>query len=514
MYAESPSSLPTSSKLRSKGGRRGSRTAPPQSKELTQNARIIVREAHRPRDRRRARLHVGPRPVRRLRQAQGAGLRTRAASSSTPQVSRRRAGRRPQEVRRRRHAAAGDLDVLDAGAHARGEAGRRGAVPRRRGQEVRDPRRGAPEEGRPRRREGPRGPRRQGAEKSMPPATGELAKTKPKAAASAYNPNLNYWTPTAYTNGKVFFNMGGGSFVCSATIVNTEGHDTVWTAGHCVHGGSGGSGRPTGSSCRPTTTTSPTRAVRHLDGRAAVEPHRLDQQLGLHRGHRRRDHEHAQRLAHRRLLRRPRHPRQQRQERLRGRLRLPGRVAVRRRQPVPLLGHLVARVAGPVDHLRDDQDPVRHDPRRERRPVAERLRRQLGLPERHQQPDRPDRRPDDDASRRTSTTPRGTCSTPLAGSSACSRSSLSPVAGATSRARSRGGSSARTAARCGSRSRPAGRRATRSSPSTSTRRPRPSPSPCRRPATRRSLQRHHRRARHVPSDGARCASRSARGSLR
>ena len=34
-----------------------------------------------------------------------------------------------------------------------------------------------------------------------------------KAAASAWNPNLNYWTPTAYTNGKVFFNMGGGSFV-------------------------------------------------------------------------------------------------------------------------------------------------------------------------------------------------------------------------------------------------------------------------------------------------------------
>ena len=34
--------------------------------------------------------------------------------------------------------------------------------------------------------------------------------------------------------------MNGGSFVCSAAIVNTEGKDTVWTAGHCVHGGSGG----------------------------------------------------------------------------------------------------------------------------------------------------------------------------------------------------------------------------------------------------------------------------------
>ena len=74
-------------------------------------------------------------------------------------------------------------------------------------------------------------PKTQGAQNSVPPATGELAKAKPKAAASAWNPNLNYWTPTAYTNGKVFFNMGGGSFVCSAAIVNTEGRDTVWTAG-------------------------------------------------------------------------------------------------------------------------------------------------------------------------------------------------------------------------------------------------------------------------------------------
>ena len=83
-------------------------------------------------------------------------------------------------------------------------------------------------------------PKTQGAENSVPPVTGELAKAKPKAAASAWNPNLNYWTPTAYTNGKVFFNMGGGSFVCSAAIVNTEGRDTVWSTGHCIHGGSGG----------------------------------------------------------------------------------------------------------------------------------------------------------------------------------------------------------------------------------------------------------------------------------
>ncbi|MEI2732494.1 MAG: hypothetical protein V9G08_10955 [Dermatophilaceae bacterium] len=58
---------------------------------------------------------------------------------------------------------------------------------------------------------------------------------------AAYNPNLPSYSPTAYTMGKVFFTKsGGGNYVCSATIVNSEGKDTVWTAGHCVHGGSGG----------------------------------------------------------------------------------------------------------------------------------------------------------------------------------------------------------------------------------------------------------------------------------
>jgi hypothetical protein len=57
---------------------------------------------------------------------------------------------------------------------------------------------------------------------------------------AAYNPNLPYYTPTAYTAGKVFFTKGGLNYVCSGTIVNSEGKDTVWSAGHCVHGGQGG----------------------------------------------------------------------------------------------------------------------------------------------------------------------------------------------------------------------------------------------------------------------------------
>lgn len=56
---------------------------------------------------------------------------------------------------------------------------------------------------------------------------------------AAYNPNLPYYTPTAYTAGKVFFSRGGLNYVCSGTIVNSEGKDSVWSAGHCVHGGRG-----------------------------------------------------------------------------------------------------------------------------------------------------------------------------------------------------------------------------------------------------------------------------------
>ncbi len=57
--------------------------------------------------------------------------------------------------------------------------------------------------------------------------------------AAAVNPNLPYYAPTARTSGKVFFTMNGLNYQCSGTIVNSEGLDTVWTAGHCLNGGSG-----------------------------------------------------------------------------------------------------------------------------------------------------------------------------------------------------------------------------------------------------------------------------------
>ena len=77
-------------------------------------------------------------------------------------------------------------------------------------------------------------PAPQGAPFSVSPAIGS------GPIEAAYNPNLSSWAPTARSNGKVFFVKSGVSYVCSGSIVNTEGADTVWTAGHCVHGGQGG----------------------------------------------------------------------------------------------------------------------------------------------------------------------------------------------------------------------------------------------------------------------------------
>ena len=79
-----------------------------------------------------------------------------------------------------------------------------------------------------------------GPTRSFEGAPSKLFATVDGPSAAAYNPNLPYYSPTAYTAGKVFFTKPGiGNYVCSGTIINSEGKDTVWTAGHCVHGGSG-----------------------------------------------------------------------------------------------------------------------------------------------------------------------------------------------------------------------------------------------------------------------------------
>jgi V8-like Glu-specific endopeptidase len=66
---------------------------------------------------------------------------------------------------------------------------------------------------------------------------------RPAARQAGWVPNLPSNHPVARTYGKVFFTntSNGLNYVCSGTVVNSEGRDTVWTAGHCVHGGAGGS---------------------------------------------------------------------------------------------------------------------------------------------------------------------------------------------------------------------------------------------------------------------------------
>jgi V8-like Glu-specific endopeptidase len=80
---------------------------------------------------------------------------------------------------------------------------------------------------------------RLGAEPKARAAAKTATKSKGLRAA-ADKSYLPYNAPTARTAGKVFFTMNGLNYQCSGTIVNSEGRDTVWTAGHCVHGGSGG----------------------------------------------------------------------------------------------------------------------------------------------------------------------------------------------------------------------------------------------------------------------------------
>jgi V8-like Glu-specific endopeptidase len=51
----------------------------------------------------------------------------------------------------------------------------------------------------------------------------------------------SYYTSYPYrTFGKVFFVENGRRSVCSGTVINSENKSVVWTAGHCVHNGRGG----------------------------------------------------------------------------------------------------------------------------------------------------------------------------------------------------------------------------------------------------------------------------------
>jgi hypothetical protein len=92
-------------------------------------------------------------------------------------------------------------------------------------------------------------PRTSSAAKASGPAT-KIAWTAPASSPKPINPggthqvspqsfypSLPVGSPVARTSGKVFFTSFGVNYVCSGTIVNTEGKSTVWTAGHCVSDG-------------------------------------------------------------------------------------------------------------------------------------------------------------------------------------------------------------------------------------------------------------------------------------
>jgi hypothetical protein len=70
---------------------------------------------------------------------------------------------------------------------------------------------------------------------ATPKPTGQVGARN--ARPQSFYPNYPVGSPVARTAGKVFFTSFGVNYVCSGTIVNTEGKSTVWTAGHCVSDG-------------------------------------------------------------------------------------------------------------------------------------------------------------------------------------------------------------------------------------------------------------------------------------
>ena len=81
----------------------------------------------------------------------------------------------------------------------------------------------------------------QAADAASPTAGSPAVPPAKEATSSAGAPNYPYWAFAARTAGKVFFTntSNGLNYVCSGTVVNSEGKSSVWTAGHCVHGGRG-----------------------------------------------------------------------------------------------------------------------------------------------------------------------------------------------------------------------------------------------------------------------------------
>ena len=126
---------------------------------------------------------------------------------------------------------------------------------------------------------------------------------------------------------------------CSASVINSEGKDTVWTAGHCVNAGQTNGAWATNWTFVPAyddDLANPrpygTWSARQLWTKTAWKNNAdFAEDMGVAIMNTRNG------QPHRLPVRRPRLARQHRQERLRVRVRLPGRGPVRRRQPDALL---------------------------------------------------------------------------------------------------------------------------------------------------------------------------------
>lgn len=82
---------------------------------------------------------------------------------------------------------------------------------------------------------------------AAPAGTTKPTKSRaPHGGATTMGSAATFWPyrgdAPATTVGKVFFTnaANGLDYVCSASVVNSEAKNLVWTAGHCVHGGPGG----------------------------------------------------------------------------------------------------------------------------------------------------------------------------------------------------------------------------------------------------------------------------------
>lgn len=83
---------------------------------------------------------------------------------------------------------------------------------------------------------------------SVRPQAASDARTAPTVLAEPTSPTasplaapLGAAAVSHATVGKVFFTVDGAGYVCSASVVSSAGKNMVFTAGHCLHDGNGGS---------------------------------------------------------------------------------------------------------------------------------------------------------------------------------------------------------------------------------------------------------------------------------